>query len=67
MIAVADWELITKSSGRSFIAFDDSRRGRVSHTLQRTSALAVITSIMILEADVEVLPSIESTVDACFA
>jgi hypothetical protein len=55
---------LSVSNKRSFIAFDDAGCGRVTHALQWTSALGFISSVMILEANVEMLSSIESAINA---
>ena len=49
------------------LASEHASRGRVTHTYQRTCALAIISSKMILEAKVKMLPSIDSAIDARFA
>jgi hypothetical protein len=50
--------------GIAFIAFDDVCRGGITHTFQRTGKLGAVSSIMILEANVEMPPSIKSAVYA---
>ena len=47
----------------AFIALDDLCRGRVAHTLQRTSEFGTISSVMILETQIEMLASIEGAID----
>jgi len=48
--------------GGALIALDDACRGRVTHTYYWTSALSVISSVMILKANVEMLPSIKRAI-----
>jgi hypothetical protein len=45
-------------SGVAFITFDDVCRGGITHTFQRTGELGVVSSIVILEANVEMPSSI---------